>query len=91
MEKVREDDDPTEKDEDKPLLLDEFNGIAQEDDVMREEDGLMRLPDNVDNNARDVTLYDEILLFACGLGSSLCYIATLSSLVYFMMQYGPNW
>lgn len=33
----------------------------------------------------------EILLFFfCGLGSSLCYIATLSSLVYFKAQYGPQ-
>jgi MFS family permease len=72
------------------LLLDEFNGIAREDGVMREEDGLMRLPANEDNDSRDVALYDEILFFACGLGSSICYIATLSSLVFFMMQYGPN-
>ena len=89
MEENREDDEPTEK-EDEPLLLDELRDIAQEDSVMQEEDALMRLPGNGDSNSRDVTVYDEILFFACGLGSSICYIATLSSLVYFMMQYGPN-
>ena len=85
IKEIEEDDEPTEK-EDHPLLLDEFSGIAQEDSVMQK----MRLLDNGDNNSGDVTLYDEILFFACGLGSSICYIATLSSLVYFMMQYGPN-
>jgi hypothetical protein len=95
MERNREGGEPT-KMEDEPLL-DEFNGtrIAQDDDdnsmmMMREEDGLMRLAGNGDSNARDVTLYDEVLFFACGLGSSICYIATLSSLVYFMEQYGKN-
>mmetsp|Transcript_16908 Transcript_16908/g.33746 ORF Transcript_16908/g.33746 Transcript_16908/m.33746 type:complete len:498 (-) Transcript_16908:4-1497(-) len=31
---------------------------------------------------------EVLLFFFCGLGSSLCYIATLSSLVYFKAQYG---
>jgi len=35
-------------------------------------------------------IVEQVLLFGCGLGSSLCYIATLSSLVYFMLLYGPN-
>lgn len=33
-------------------------------------------------------LPEQLLLFGCGLGSSLCYIATLSSLVYFKLLYG---
>ena len=32
----------------------------------------------------------SILFFVCGLGSSLCYISILSSLVYFQSQYGDN-
>jgi hypothetical protein len=39
---------------------------------------------------REASVYELILFFGCGMGSSLCYIATLSSLVYFMMQYGAN-
>jgi hypothetical protein len=34
--------------------------------------------------------YESLLFFACGMGSSLCYIATLSALVFFRMHYGPN-
>lgn len=49
------------------------------------------LPLNDENDEFDVTdIVEQILLFGCGLGSSLCYIATLSSLVYFMMLYGPD-
>jgi len=33
---------------------------------------------------------EHVLFFGCGLGSSLCYIATLSSLVYFTIVYGPD-
>jgi len=34
--------------------------------------------------------YEDAVWFGCGMGSSICYIATLSSLVYFMMTYGPD-
>jgi hypothetical protein len=34
--------------------------------------------------------YESLLFFACGIGSSLCYIGTLSALVFFRMHYGPN-
>jgi len=33
---------------------------------------------------------ENLLFFGCGLGSSVCYIATLSSLVYFTIVYGPD-
>ena len=36
------------------------------------------------------TLVDQALFFGCGLGTSICYIATLSSLVYFKLLYGVN-
>lgn len=36
------------------------------------------------------TLLEQILFFACGVGSSLCYIATLSSLVHFKLLYGAD-
>jgi len=36
------------------------------------------------------TLIEYFLFFVCGLGSSLCYISTLSSLVYFKVLYGAN-
>ena len=32
----------------------------------------------------------DSMFFLCGIGSSICYIATLSSVVYFEMQYGAN-
>jgi hypothetical protein len=35
-------------------------------------------------------LLEQVLFFGLGLGSSLGYIATLSSLVYFKILYGPN-
>ena len=37
---------------------------------------------------RDATLLEQTLFFFCGLGTSICYIATLSSLVYFKLLYG---
>lgn len=40
-------------------------------------------------NTKNTTL-EHALSFGCGLGSSMGYIATLSSLVYFKMLYGPN-
>eukprot|EP00588_Corethron_pennatum_P005468 CAMPEP_0194289908 /NCGR_PEP_ID=MMETSP0169-20130528/40148_1 /TAXON_ID=218684 /ORGANISM="Corethron pennatum, Strain L29A3" /LENGTH=349 /DNA_ID=CAMNT_0039037339 /DNA_START=165 /DNA_END=1211 /DNA_ORIENTATION=+ len=41
-------------------------------------------------NADVTTLIEYFLFFVCGLGSSLCYISTLSSLVYFKVLYGAN-
>jgi len=38
----------------------------------------------------DNDLLEQVLFFGCGLGSSLCYIATLSSLVFFTIVYGPD-
>jgi hypothetical protein len=38
----------------------------------------------------DAMLLEQVLFFGLGLGSSLGYIATLSSLVYFKILYGPN-
>mmetsp|Transcript_31668 Transcript_31668/g.76688 ORF Transcript_31668/g.76688 Transcript_31668/m.76688 type:complete len:489 (+) Transcript_31668:92-1558(+) len=46
--------------------------------------------DNDDDEFGFSDIVEQALLFGCGLGSSLCYIATLSSLVYFMLLYGPN-
>jgi hypothetical protein len=40
--------------------------------------------------ARDGTLLEQCLFFGCGLGTSICYIATLSSLVYFKLLYGAD-
>jgi len=49
------------------------------------------LPLNDENDEFDVKdIMEQVLLFGCSLGSSLCYIATLSSLVYFMLLYGPD-
>ncbi|CAJ1950886.1 unnamed protein product [Cylindrotheca closterium] len=50
-----------------------------------------RLPISGDDDEFGVSdVVEQVLLFGCGLGSSLCYIATLSSLVYFMLLYGPK-
>lgn len=46
--------------------------------------------DNNDGNAGRRKRLEQILLFGSGLGSSLSYIATLSSLVYFKVIYGPD-
>jgi len=43
-----------------------------------------------DGSSTDDDLLEQILFFGCGLGSSLCYIATLSSLVYFTITYGSD-
>jgi hypothetical protein len=45
---------------------------------------------NDDTNTSSSMLLEQVLFFGCGLGSSLGYIATLSSLVYFKILYGPN-
>jgi hypothetical protein len=42
------------------------------------------------SSSEDTNLLEQLLFFACGLGSSLGYIATLSSLVYFKILYGPD-
>jgi len=38
----------------------------------------------------DNSRFEIVLFFACGIGSSLCYIAALSALVYFESQYGAE-
>ena len=54
------------------------------------------LPNDEDESSSNASssssrmLLDQILFFGAGLGSSLGYIATLSSLVYFKLVYGPN-
>lgn len=40
--------------------------------------------------AASASRLEIVLFFFSGLGSSLCYIATLSSLVYFKSRYGPQ-
>jgi hypothetical protein len=47
-------------------------------------------PPSPNASSEDTTLLEQLLFFACGLGSSLGYIATLSSLVYFKILYGPD-
>jgi hypothetical protein len=73
-------DSPSDQEETGELLPERFW-------ILQEEDALFR-----DTSARrhEATIYENILFFLCGLGSSMCYIATLSSLVYFMMEYGAN-
>eukprot|EP00550_Attheya_septentrionalis_P013443 CAMPEP_0198301824 /NCGR_PEP_ID=MMETSP1449-20131203/53051_1 /TAXON_ID=420275 /ORGANISM="Attheya septentrionalis, Strain CCMP2084" /LENGTH=358 /DNA_ID=CAMNT_0044003991 /DNA_START=124 /DNA_END=1197 /DNA_ORIENTATION=+ len=56
--------------------------------MLRKEDDTLHVPSS--SRQREASVYELILFFGCGMGSSLCYIATLSSLVYFMMQYGAN-
>lgn len=53
---------------------------------------LIPLPQTFDeeDGTNDSLLVEQVLFFGCGLGSSLCYIATLSSLVYFKIVYGPD-
>jgi len=77
---------------------DEFQSCSSSfQDEQREEDNdqegnisLHSSPSLLSNNYGDGMLLEQILFFACGLGSSLGYIATLSSLVYFKILYGPN-
>jgi len=38
----------------------------------------------------DSSRFEIVLFFACGIGSSLCYITALSALVYFESQYGSE-
>ena len=40
--------------------------------------------------AASASRLEVVLFFFSGLGSSLCYIATLSSLVYYKVRYGPQ-
>ena len=40
--------------------------------------------------AHTVTLQEQAIFFGAGLGSSVCYIATLSSLVHFKLLYGAD-
>ncbi len=40
--------------------------------------------------SHSTTLLEQTLFFGSGLGSSLCYIATLSSLVHYKLLYGAN-
>ncbi len=42
------------------------------------------------SKAHITTLLEQALFFGTGLGSSLCYIATLSSLVHFKLLYGAD-
>jgi hypothetical protein len=57
------------------------------------ETGRSPAPDDDEEDDDDddtTTLLEQVLFFGCGVGSSLCYIATLSSLVYFKILYGPD-
>lgn len=64
------------------------NGMEEEDE--EPQDGLLMMSDAGGTTRLQLVSLDELLFFGCGLGSSICYISTLSSLVYFMMEYGPN-
>ena len=45
---------------------------------------------NTNNIMNQHYYFEMFLFFSCGVGTSLCYIATLSGLVYFMIHYGKN-
>jgi hypothetical protein len=45
---------------------------------------------SIPRSSRVPSLLEQTLFFASGLGTSLCYIATLSSLVYFKILYGAS-
>eukprot|EP00567_Pseudictyota_dubia_P014667 CAMPEP_0197459226 /NCGR_PEP_ID=MMETSP1175-20131217/50829_1 /TAXON_ID=1003142 /ORGANISM="Triceratium dubium, Strain CCMP147" /LENGTH=131 /DNA_ID=CAMNT_0042994041 /DNA_START=47 /DNA_END=438 /DNA_ORIENTATION=+ len=61
--------------------------------LLEEEDATaithLRDDDEEEHHDDDATLWEVLLFLSCGMGASLCYTATLSSLVYFKAEYGP--
>ena len=61
-----------------------------EEDVYGTDGGSNIVAGNMNTTATSSYYFEILLFFSCGVGTSICYIATLSSLVYYMIHYGKN-
>ena len=81
-------------DNEAPPEVPAFNGDSTENDDSSNSAVETTMPPHQQQRQRRRTNSDDRLtdsmFFLCGIGSSICYIATLSSVVYFEMQYGAN-